>query len=135
MNSDFDRFVLISRRKKILKDELAEIDREIAGMHESLIEDMADLGISNFKTERGETLYVHERVSAIPKVTREEASGALRLAGHGDLVSLNFSSISVSSLLKELDESNEIPACIHDAFHVKKIHTVRVRGLKTDIRG
>lgn len=130
MNDDFIKFIELTKRQKLLKEELKEVTVEITGMHEDLIDDMAEHGVENFKTPHGETIYIHTRTSAIPRVSKNEACGALKLSGHGDLVDLNFHAGSVSSLMKELEDKGELDDTLLEAFTIHKIMTVRVRGIK-----
>jgi len=130
MNDDFKIFVEKSRLKKRLEADLKQVTKEITEMQDDLIDDMAEMGIDKFTTEEGETLYIHTRTASSPKISREDACGALQLAGHGDLVNFNYNTISVNSLLNELEETGQLDEDMLAAFNIHKILSVRVRGIK-----
>lgn len=98
-------FVDLTKRKRELEAELKGVNKEIEGVKEAALEEMAEAGMSSVPFD-DMTVYAAKQVRA--KVADQEAAcAALRRAGYADLVKESVNLNTLSAFLRELTEGGE----------------------------
>lgn len=98
-------FVDKTKRKRELEAELRSVNKEIEGVKEAALEEMADAGMSSVPFD-DMTVYASKQIRA--KVADQEAACVvLARSGYEDLVKTSVNLNTLSALLKEIDANGE----------------------------
>ncbi|HKL42083.1 MAG TPA: hypothetical protein VJ962_05860 [Clostridia bacterium] len=101
-----EKYAILDKEKRELKDQLDEIKEEMNKVEEKLLKFFEKKGISNINIA-GRTVYIHRQLWAGYKNNMEQAVVALKKAGLNDYVRENFNTHSLSAYFREVYRDRE----------------------------
>lgn len=129
-----ESFVDLDAEIKEKDAEVKRLKKERALKEEAILEILAELGMSTFKTQAGKTVHLHRQTWANARLDEngnrdmKSACDALAQAGHPEMVETKFNVVRVSSLIRELERTTGIPGELHESLDVYERVGIRVRG-------
>ena len=130
---EFVDYVDLNRRIKELEAKVKDLRKEREKHEPAVLELMSQLGVTSVKAA-GATVYLHRQLWANARQydggVRDYATacGALVECGHPEMVETKFNVMRVSSLVRELDEKDDIPIELYEALDITEKVQARVRG-------
>lgn len=135
-----DEFVGLTRRKKALEADVAEIKRELGPVTAALLDEYATEGVRRKVTTDGVAVGITRRIWArAADGDKDSAADALEAAGLGDYVQRGFNANSLSAYFREevkrreadgdpvTDLSDLLPDTLRDVIALTDDHQLTVR--------
>lgn len=104
----FERFVTLTARKRVLADELADIEAALKALEPQLLAYLGEGGYEKIRIA-GYTVFPFRETWVYPKdgVTREDVCRALKQYGLGHYVSEGYNTRSISKYVADLEKSRD----------------------------
>jgi hypothetical protein len=127
---EINRFATLLRRKKKLKQQIKEIDTDLATMEEPLLEAMASTGLQSLKLTGGGTLYIRSQVwpKYLDGKGREDVIAALKADNMPEYLKEDYNANQFAAFVRELDATGEaipphLAECIEASERFKLVLT------------
>jgi hypothetical protein len=106
---DYKKFIELDKKKKQLKSELKEVEKNLQSLESILTDNLLNNDISKF-TIGDRTVYITKQIWASVS-DQYKAVKLLKQAGYGDYVQEKYNANQLSRLLRDLDEQEvDIPS-------------------------